>query len=78
MFKYKLIGINSNDRTLTYEVYKLNTTKVIIDTLFIIFSAGFGLIYYYLEDETIWYEYLCTIRGDTKNKIEKYVKEKFT
>lgn len=75
MFKYKLIGINSKDRTLTY---KLNFKKVILDTLFILFSAGFAFIYYFLEDEPIWYEYLCTIHGDTRNKIERYVKEKFT
>ena len=77
MFKYRLIGINSLDRTITYKVYKLNTVKVIIDSLFILFSAGFGLIYYYFEDEPIGYEYLCTIRGKTRNNIEKYVKEKF-
>ena len=77
MFKYRLIGINSLDRTITYKVYKLNTVKVIIDSLFILFSAGFGLIYYYFEDEPIGYEYLCTIRGNTRNNIEKYVKEKF-
>jgi hypothetical protein len=77
MFKFKLIGIDSQTRTLTYKIHKLSSTKLIIDTLFILFSAGFGLIYYYFEDEPIGYEYLCTIKGYTRKSVERYVEEKF-